>query len=219
VVFQGYLRAAQAATALNQFQDALAHLDAAAARDPGSRLIAKQKTETLETARKYDAEHDVYSLGHWKEIFLRIPGPVVLGGWVVGFAVLVSSLPFCRHSASAGVCRGVLERQLPSGQTEGVVADGNRPRSKPALLFSCFCNDLFVVGDVNVDVFTEDAMVQLPMVNYADIEVPEPWKAFYSGLSSEDKVAWFDTTWDMCTDDERRLIVKDIQAFFGPADE
>ena len=43
-----------------------------------------------------------------------------------------------------------------------------------------------------------------------------PWKAFYAALDSEGKVKLFQCVWDMCSDDERRLIVKDINAFFAP---
>lgn len=44
----------------------------------------------------------------------------------------------------------------------------------------------------------------------------ELWKAFYAALPTEEKVSLFQTTWDLCSDDERRLIVRDIQAYFAP---
>lgn len=63
--------------------------------------------------------------------------------------------------------------------------------------------------------YTKDNMQRLPMQNYEDLTIPEVWVLWFGAVSSDEKVAVLTAMWNGCTDTERQLIVKDMQAFFG----
>lgn len=78
-------------------------------------------------------------------------------------------------------------------------------------------------------------MEELPLQNYADLEVPgapcplvtplatlssvpppEPWLAFFSALPSDAKVDTFSRMWEAASPQEKGLIVEDLRCGHAP---
>lgn len=90
-------------------------------------------------------------------------------------------------------------------------------RSTRFLVFEEFLRKVSGEDESRIEaLFGEHNMPDLPMDNYMDIHVPPAWLAVFQASSPEDKLATFDAMWRHCKEEERMLIMKDVQVFFTP---
>ncbi|RYY37194.1 hypothetical protein EON62_01290 [archaeon] len=76
--------------------------------------------------------------------------------------------------------------------------------------------DPSIVAGPHISQFAADALVALPMNNYVDIHVPEPWQHFYASLPADQRVTLFEECWTKASLTEQKLIMDDLRAFFVP---
>eukprot|EP00753_Platysulcus_tardus_P000423 PLAT10441.1.p1 GENE.PLAT10441.1~~PLAT10441.1.p1 ORF type:complete len:294 (-),score=101.76 PLAT10441.1:60-941(-) len=56
----------------------------------------------------------------------------------------------------------------------------------------------------------------LPMENYADVKVPAPWLRYFASMEEAGaRTAVFEAMWDVCSPEEKNLIIGDMKQFFA----